>query len=93
MKLDEDFGRLLALAIAIRRRDEVAVKQFAVQIATDLVEGFEIQEALKNTSTRNAEGRRRQEERLEEQMSDYMTQLGSLVDEEGMTWLRKQVAG
>ena len=76
-----------------RRRDEVAVKQFATKIATELVEEFEVQEALKNTPIRNAEGRRRQEEKLEEQMSDYMTQLGSLVDKDGMAWLRKQIAG
>lgn len=92
MKLDQDFGRFLALSVAIRRRDEVAVKQFATKIATELVEEFETQEALKSTPVRNAEGRRRQEEKLQEQMSDYMTQLGSLVDEDGMAWLRKQVA-
>ena len=33
MKLDEDFGRFLAFSIAIRRRDEVAVKQFATKMA------------------------------------------------------------
>ena len=93
MKLDQDFGRFLALSVAIRRRDEVAVKQFATKIATELVEEFETQEALKSTPVRNAEGRRRQEEKLQEQMSDYMTQLGSFVDEDGMAWLRKQVAG
>ena len=91
MKLDEKFGRFLAFAIAIRRRDEVAVKQFATKMATELVEEFEIQEALKNTTIRNAEGRRRQDEKLETEMSQYMRQLGSLVDEEGMDWLRDQI--
>ena len=91
MKLDEEFGRFLAFAIAIRRRDEVAVKQFATKMATELVEEFEIQEALKNTTIRNAEGRRRQDEKLETEMSRYMGQLGSLVDDEGMEWLREQI--
>ena len=91
MRLDEEFGRFLAFAIAIRRRDEVAVKQFATKMATELVEEFEIQEALKNTTIRNAEGRRRQDEKLETEMSQYMQQLGSLVDDEGMSWLRGQI--
>ena len=91
MKLDEEFGRFLAFAIAIRRRDEVAVKQFATKMATELVEEFEIQEALKNTSVRNAEGRRRQDEKLKTEMSQYMRQLGSLVDKAGMDWLRDQI--
>ena len=91
MRLDEEFGRFLAFAIAIRRRDEVAVKQFATKMATELVEEFEIQEALKNTTIRNAEGRRRQDEKLETEMSQYMRQLGSLVDQEGMDWLRDQI--
>lgn len=91
MRLDEDFGRFLAFAVAIRRRDEVAVKQFATKMATELVEQFEVQEALKNTTIRNAEGRRRQEEKLETEMSQYMQQLGSLVDDEGMDWLRDQI--
>jgi len=91
MRLDEEFGRFLAFAIAIRRRDEVAVKQFATKMATELVEEFETQEALKNTTIRNAEGLRRQEEKLETEMTHYMRQLGSLVDEEGMDWLREQI--
>ena len=91
MRLDEEFGRFLAFAIAIRRRDEVAVKQFAIKMATELVEEFETQEALKNTTIRNAEGRRRQDEKLETEMSQYMRQLGSLVDQEGMDWLRDQI--
>ena len=91
MKLDAEFGRFLAFAIAIRRRDEVAVKQFATKMATELVEEFEAQEALRNTTIRNAEGRRRQEEKLETEMSQYMRQLGSLVDDEGMDWLRDQI--
>jgi hypothetical protein len=91
MRLDEEFGRFLAFAIAIRRRDEVAVKQFATKMATELVEEFEVQEALKNTTIRNAEGRRRQDEKLESEMSQYMRQLGSLVDQEGMDWLREQI--
>ena len=91
MRLDDEFGRFLAFAIAIRRRDEVAVKQFAPKMATELVEDFEIQEALKNTTIRNAEGRRRQEEKLETEMTQYMKQLGSLVDEDGMEWLREQI--
>lgn len=91
MKLDAEFGRFLAFAIAIRRRDEVAVKQFATKMATELVEEFEAQEALRNTTIRNAEGRRRQEEKLETEMSQYMQQLGSLVDDEGMDWLRGQI--
>ncbi|MBP47135.1 MAG: hypothetical protein CMH53_04285 [Myxococcales bacterium] len=91
MRLDDEFGRFLAFAIAIRRRDEVAVKQFATKMATELVEDFEIQEALKNTTIRNAEGRRRQEEKLETEMTQYMKQLGSLVDEDGMDWLREQI--
>ena len=91
MKLDEEFGRFLAFAIAIRRRDEVAVKQFATKMATELVEEFEVQEALKNTSVRNAEGRRRQDEKLKTEMSQYMRQLGSLVDKAGMDWLRDQI--
>lgn len=93
MKFDEDFGRFLALAVAIRRRDEVCVKQFAVQMATMLVEDFEINEALKTTPVRNAEARRRQEERLETQMAEYMNQLRGLVDDEGMEWLRTQTTG
>ena len=60
-------------------------------MATELVEDFEIQEALKNTTIRNAEGRRRQEEKLETEMTQYMKQLGSLVDEDGMEWLREQI--
>lgn len=91
MRLDEEFGRFLAFAIAIRRRDEVAVKQFATKMATELVEEFEIQEALKNTTIRNAEGRRRQDEKLETEMSQYMQQLGSLVDDDGMSWLKGQI--
>lgn len=91
MRLDKEFGRFLAFAIAIRRRDEVAVKQFATKMATELVEEFEIQEALKNTSVRNAEGRRRQDEKLKTEMSQYMRQLGSLVDKAGMDWLRDQI--
>lgn len=91
MRLDEEFGRFLAFAIAIRRRDEVAVKQFATKMATELVEEFEIQEALKNTAIRNAEGRRRQDEKLETEMTQYMRQLSSLVDDEGMDWLRGQI--
>ena len=91
MRLDKEFGRFLAFAIAIRRRDEVAVKQFATKMATELVEEFEIQEALKNTSVRNAEGRRRQDEKLETEMSQYMRQLSSLVDKAGMDWLRDQI--
>lgn len=91
MRLDEEFGRFLAFAIAIRRRDEVAVKQFATKMATELVEEFEAQEALRNVTIRNAEGRRRQEEKLEESMNLYMQQLGSLVDTEGMDWLRDQI--
>lgn len=91
MKLDEEFGRFLAFAVAIRRRDEVAVKQFASKMATELVEEFEVQEALKNTVVRNAEGRRRQAEKLESEMTQHMRQLGSLVDREGMDWLRDQI--
>jgi hypothetical protein len=91
MRLDAEFGRFLAFAIAIRRRDEVAVKQFATKMATELVEEFEIQEALKNTTIRNAEGRRRQDEKLETEMAQYMRQLSSLVDEEGMAWLKDQI--
>lgn len=91
MKLDEEFGRFLAFAVAIRRRDEVAVKQFASKMATELVEEFEVQEALKNTVVRNAEGRRRQAEKLESEMTQHMRQLGSLVDSEGMDWLRDQI--
>ena len=91
MKLDEEFGRFLAFAVAIRRRDEVAVKQFATKMATELVEEFEVQEALKNTVIRNAEARRRQDEKLESEMAQHMRQLGSLVDREGMDWLRDQI--
>jgi hypothetical protein len=91
MRLDEEFGRFLAFAVAIRRRDEVAVKQFATKMATELVEEFEAQEALKSPPLRNAEARRRQEEKLESEMSQYMRQLGSLVDEQGMEWLRDQI--
>ena len=91
MRLDEEFGRFLAFAIAIRRRDEVAVNQFASKMATELVEEFEVQEALKNTTIRNAEGRRRQDEKLETEMTQYMRQLGSLVDDDGMDWLREQI--
>lgn len=91
MKLDEEFGRFLAFAVAIRRRDEVAVKQFATKMATELVEEFEVQEALKSTAVRNAEGRRRQDEKLESEMSNYMRQLSSLVDQEGMDWLKEQI--
>lgn len=93
MKFDESFGRFLALAVAIRRRDEVCVKQFAVQMATMLVEEFEINEAQKSTPIRNAEARRKQEERLEQQMADYMNQLRGLVDDEGMDWLKSQTTG
>ena len=91
MRLDDEFGRFLAFAVAIRRRDEVAVKQFATKMATELVEEFEIQEALRNAPIRNVEGRRRQDEKLETEMTHYMRQLGSLVDEEGMDWLREQI--
>lgn len=91
MRLDEEFGRFLAFAVAIRRRDEVAVKQFATKMATELVEEFEIHESLKNTTIRNAEGRRRQDEKLETEMSHYMRQLSTLVDDEGMDWLREQI--
>ena len=93
MKFDEDFGRFLALAAAIRRRDEVCVKQFAVQMATMLVEEFEINEAQKASPVRNAEARRRQEERLEQDMASYMERLRSLVDDDGMEWLRSQTTG
>lgn len=91
MRLDEEFGRFLAFAVAIRRRDEVAVKQFATKMATELVEEFEIHEALKSTTIRNAEGRRRQDEKLEAEMTRYMRQLSTLVDDEGMDWLREQI--
>lgn len=91
MRLDEEFGRFLAFAIAIRRRDEVAVKQFATKMATELVEEFEIQETLKNATIRSSEGKRRQEEKLETEMTQYMRQLGSLVDDEGMEWLKEQI--
>lgn len=91
MRFDDDFGRFLAFAVAIRRRDEVAVKQFAAKIATELVEEFEISEATKSTPVRNAEGRRRQEEKLEGQMADYMSQLKGLVDTDGIDWLREQI--
>lgn len=93
MKFDDEFGRFLAFALAIRRRDEVCVKQFAVQMATMLVEDFEINEALKSSPVRNADARKRQEERLEQEMSTYMDQLKGLVDDEGMEWLRSQTTG
>ena len=91
MRFDEDFGRFLAFAVAIRRRDEVAVKQFAVKIATELVEHFEISEAQKMTPVRSAEARRKQDERLDERMADYMNQLRGLVDSDGMEWLQGRV--
>ena len=89
---DEDFGRFLALAVAIRRRDEVAVKQFATKIATELVEEFEVQEALKNTLIRNAEdvAAKKRSSRSRCGLHDAA---GSLVDKDGMAWLRKQIAG
>ena len=93
MRLDEEFGRFLAFAVAIRRRDEVAVKQFASKMAMMLVEEFEINEALKSSPVRNADARKRQEERLEQEMSTYMDQLKGLVDDEGMEWLRNQTTG
>lgn len=90
MKYDQDLGRFLAFAAAIRRRDEVCVKQFAVQIGTMLIEEFEISEAQKASPVRNAEARRRQDERLEQDMASYMGRLRGLVDDEGMEWLRSQ---
>ena len=91
MRFDEDFGRFLALAVAIRRRDEVAVKQFASKIATELVEEFETEEATKSVTVRNPEGRKRQEEKLEERMAEHMAQLKGLVDIDGIDWLRDQI--
>ena len=92
MRFDEDFGRFLALALAVRRRDEVAVKQFATQMATQLLDDFEVSEARKGSPARNAEAKRRQSERLQQEMVDHMRQLTGLVDDDGMEWLRTQVA-
>ena len=57
------------------------------------VEEFEINEAQKASPVRNAEARRRQEERLEQDMASYMERLRSLVDDDGMEWLRSQTTG
>jgi|TARA_B100000035_G_scaffold307305_1_gene310375 hypothetical protein len=91
MRYQKDFGFMLAFALAIRRRDEVAVKQFASKVGNQLIEQFEIGEAAKLTPVRSSDGRKRQDERLNTLMAEETAILSRLVDPEGMEWLRSQI--
>ena len=87
MKLDPDFGQFLALALAIHRRDEVAVTQFFKQISSQIVNQFEEDE---HNSSRVRRGPKADEE-LEIMMAEYMKTLSGLTDPAGMDWLRSQL--
>ena len=91
MRLDPTLHQFLAVAAAIRRRDEVAVKQFAQQMAQDCLNAFEVSE--QGIEVRSKEQKRRQAERLDSAMAGYMQTLRLLVDEGGMQWLKQQAFG
>lgn len=88
MKYQEDFGRFLALALAIHRRDEVATAQFIKAIANEVTINFEESELTELRSTASKE---RYEERLIKHMADYMKELEGLIDADGRKWLQAQI--
>lgn len=87
MRFNPEFGEDLAIAVAIRRRDEVAVQQFLKKIATEVVDEFEMSEATRVTPIRTAEAKRLRDERLTEAMGKRFKDLKPMVDREGMVWL------
>ena len=88
MRFDPEFGRLLALALSIHMRDEVAVQQFAAQIARDVTLDVETDQAL--ASLRSGSEDQRQE-RMAQRMQDRLIGLRALVDANGLAWLRQML--
>lgn len=91
MKYEKEFGRLLSLSVAIRRRDEVAVGQFLSQIGTEVCDFFDETEKQRGPQPRSGEAARRKRTRLNIALSEKISELKELVDEEGMDWLRTQL--
>lgn len=91
MRFCEDFGRLLSLAVAIRRRDEVAVKQFLKVLATEAFDEFEVIESSRAPQPKSSEATRRQSKRLDAVLAAKMAELNGLVDQDGMAWLKAQL--
>lgn len=87
MRFQENFGQFLAFALAIHRRDEVAVSQFSRLVAEFVTVEFEESEHGANMS-RNSE---KADERLRERMANHMQQLEPFVDQAGRDWLRSQI--
>ncbi len=88
MRFQENFGQFLAFALAIHRRDEVAVNQFSKMTAERVTIEFEESEAA-TSANRNSE---KADERLREKMATHMKQLDPFVDEDGREWLRSQIS-
>lgn len=89
MRFDPEFGRLMALALAICKRDEVAVQQFAAAIAREVAN--EVEESDFLGSPRSSSAKEKQQDQLEKLLQDRIRGIGALVDAEGMAWLRQQL--
>ena len=86
MRFQEDFGLMLAFALAIHRRDEVATGQFCKMISNAVINDHEEAEMLSPRSRGE-----RSEELLNERMAERMKNLSGLVDKDGMAWLKTQI--
>lgn len=87
MRYQDNFGELLALALAIHRRDDVAAGQFIKKISHAVVNDHEEAELLESRSSTKD----RQAERLQERLSERIDGLKGLVDQPGLEWLRSQL--
>lgn len=93
MDLPRDLHNLLAFTVAVRRRDEVAVRQLASRVATEVTTTTEILAAERGIESRGVDGKAREEERLLAAMREKVSGLRVLVDSEGLSWLRGVAAG
>lgn len=93
MDLPRDLHNLLAFSVAVRQRDEVAVRQLATRVATQVTAETEIQAAERGIEVRGVDGKAREEERLLVAMRDRVGGLRVLVDCEGLSWLRTVASG
>ena len=87
MRYQQEFGQLLALAVAIHRRDEVATVQWIKRLADCVVndhEEAELKDGRNMSKTRKAE-------KLSTMFSDRFKPLSGLVDADGMAWLKSQI--
>ena len=88
MKLDPKLKTSLAMALAIRRRDEVAIQQFARAMANRVLSEFEERETRRGRIS-GTEARKKAQQRLASAMASRVQTLKMLVDADGMAWLKQ----